>query len=402
VANLVGSTATTLTFIPNGGTFTVPTDSPENRTVDVIKRSDGSWVDDGFVPSTFFSSATDPIVLSVFFASGVDTLTTANKTLIDAQAVALLKDPSKMVDLSGYADPSNTDVFNQGLSERRAQSVADRLISQGVESYRIKVTGYGESRQTVGQPDSQQRRVDMRVFSPRTSFIVVSGTQFNDGTYFVSGIGDSTPGDNNNDSRLLFLNIVPEAAASSTIIRPVFSETATVMPRVVISNYVAKDPARVISGTDVGKFTSNVGLDFETPELSETLLDFLPAAGTDAARIVRSEGSWTDDGFATGNSIVVSGSQKNDGTFTVDHINGAPIPVSMTGSPDLFFVDSAASGGTILADQIIRVDKSWREDLFSQGQQITVTGALTQATTERSPLIPSTRIPFSPGCRERD
>ena len=375
VANMVGSTATTLTFTPNGGTFSIPTDNPEDRVVDVIKRSDGSWVDDGFVPSTFFSSTTDPIVLSVYFASGVDTLNTANKTLVDAQAVALLKDPSAMVDLSGYADPSSTDVFNQGLSERRAQAVADRLISQGVESYRIKVTGYGEGRQTVGQPDSQQRRVDMRVFSPRTSFIVVSGTQFNDGTYIVSGIGDSTPGDGSNDNRLLFLNIVPAAAATTTVIRPVFSETATVMPRVVISNYVAKDPARVISGTEVGKFTSNVGLDFETPEMSATLLDFLPATATDSARILRSEGSWTDDGFVAGDSIVVSDSASNNGTFTVDHINTAPIPVSMTATADVFFVDSDPSGGTILSDQIIRIGGSWTDDMFFPGQQIHVTGA---------------------------
>lgn len=46
--------------------------------------------------------------------------------------------------ISGYTDNTGSAEYNQELSEKRAQSVADYLIAQGVPASRIFVHGYGQ------------------------------------------------------------------------------------------------------------------------------------------------------------------------------------------------------------------------------------------------------------------
>jgi outer membrane protein OmpA-like peptidoglycan-associated protein len=65
--------------------------------------------------------------------------------------------------VEGHTDATGTDEYNQGLSERRAASVADYLVSQGVDRSRIVARGYGESRpRTVDPLDPDNRRVETR------------------------------------------------------------------------------------------------------------------------------------------------------------------------------------------------------------------------------------------------
>lgn len=69
--------------------------------------------------------------------------------------------------IMGHTDASGSDSHNQNLSERRAASVGQFLISQGVTSGRVWTTGYGES-YPVGSndtPDGRQanRRVELEL-----------------------------------------------------------------------------------------------------------------------------------------------------------------------------------------------------------------------------------------------
>ena len=42
--------------------------------------------------------------------------------------------------------PRGAEAYNQTLSEQRAQSVMDYLVSQGVDASRLESRGYGESK----------------------------------------------------------------------------------------------------------------------------------------------------------------------------------------------------------------------------------------------------------------
>lgn len=45
----------------------------------------------------------------------------------------------------GFTDRIGSDAYNRGLSEKRAQSVVDYLISKGIPSDKISARGMGES-----------------------------------------------------------------------------------------------------------------------------------------------------------------------------------------------------------------------------------------------------------------
>lgn len=67
--------------------------------------------------------------------------------------------------IAGHADSTGNDAINDPLSQRRADSVADYLVSQGVERGLVQTRGYG-SRQPVATNDTvegrrQNRRVEV-------------------------------------------------------------------------------------------------------------------------------------------------------------------------------------------------------------------------------------------------
>ena len=62
------------------------------------------------------------------------------------ELVALLaKNPQLDIQLSAHTDCQADDDYNQGLSQRRAQSAVNYLIGQGIPSDRLTAIGYGES-----------------------------------------------------------------------------------------------------------------------------------------------------------------------------------------------------------------------------------------------------------------
>ncbi|MBE3654562.1 hypothetical protein BOO92_20205 [Vibrio navarrensis] len=74
--------------------------------------------------------------------------------------------PETVVEISGHTDSKGSEAVNQRLSEQRAQSVANYLISKGVDPERItRVAGYGESLPVASNDTvsgrAQNRRVEI-------------------------------------------------------------------------------------------------------------------------------------------------------------------------------------------------------------------------------------------------
>ncbi len=63
----------------------------------------------------------------------------------------------------GHTDSTGPESYNQGLSERRAQSAANYLIDQGVSADRITTSGMGES-QPVADNSTREGRAQNRRF----------------------------------------------------------------------------------------------------------------------------------------------------------------------------------------------------------------------------------------------
>lgn len=83
---------------------------------------------------------------------------------IKALADFLNQYPSTSTVVEGHTDSVGSDVYNQGLSERRANAVREVLVNQyGVEGSRVSAVGYGESRPVADNATAEGRAINRRV-----------------------------------------------------------------------------------------------------------------------------------------------------------------------------------------------------------------------------------------------
>ena len=83
---------------------------------------------------------------NVFFATGSYKLLAKSNKALNEVASLMKADESLMLDIDGHTDDVGTNESNQTLSENRAKSVKDYLVSQGVAESRLFATGYGEEK----------------------------------------------------------------------------------------------------------------------------------------------------------------------------------------------------------------------------------------------------------------
>ena len=89
---------------------------------------------------------------------------TADSTATLEGAVKILKRSADLkVEIAGHTDSQGNEVYNQGLSERRAQAVADYLIAHGANGSNISVKGYGESDPVADNGTKEGRAANRRV-----------------------------------------------------------------------------------------------------------------------------------------------------------------------------------------------------------------------------------------------
>jgi OOP family OmpA-OmpF porin len=84
------------------------------------------------------------------------------------EAASLLSDaladcPSRSVSVEGHTDATGADDYNQGLSERRANSVMDYLAGKGVSPSRLSSKGFGDSNPIATNETREGRALNRRV-----------------------------------------------------------------------------------------------------------------------------------------------------------------------------------------------------------------------------------------------
>src|SRR5471032_154070 len=105
------------------------------------------------------------VIRDVHFEFDSAKLTAADKTKLDDIATRLKKEaPSAQLRVSGHTDSVGKDAYNQKLSERRAHSVTDYLVSAGVpRSNFVSVVGAGESQPVADNKTADGRALNLRV-----------------------------------------------------------------------------------------------------------------------------------------------------------------------------------------------------------------------------------------------
>jgi outer membrane protein OmpA-like peptidoglycan-associated protein len=101
----------------------------------------------------------------VFFDWDRADLTPRARQVVSEAAQATTRVQVTRIQVNGYTDTSGTPRYNQGLSVRRAQSVANELVRDGVPRQAISIQGFGETHLLVptadGVREPQNRRVEI-------------------------------------------------------------------------------------------------------------------------------------------------------------------------------------------------------------------------------------------------
>jgi len=82
---------------------------------------------------------------------------------LESVSIVLAEFGKTSIRVAGHTDSSGNDSYNQTLSERRASSVGQFLISHGVAAGRVMVTGYGERYPVAGNDTASGRKANRRV-----------------------------------------------------------------------------------------------------------------------------------------------------------------------------------------------------------------------------------------------
>ena len=99
----------------------------------------------------------------VTFAVDSTTISPSFRAALDEVAASLQKYPNSLVDVMGHTDSTGSDAYNLDLSRRRAESVANYLVSRGTNRARIATVGYGEQYPRADNATEQGRALNRRV-----------------------------------------------------------------------------------------------------------------------------------------------------------------------------------------------------------------------------------------------
>ncbi|WP_206023373.1 OmpA family protein [Runella sp. CRIBMP] len=85
--------------------------------------------------------------------------------------VQILKDnPTVSIELSSHTDARASESYNNKLSQNRAQSAVDYIVTKGIEKERLIAKGYGESRLIIKEAKTEEEHQKNR----RTEFTILS------------------------------------------------------------------------------------------------------------------------------------------------------------------------------------------------------------------------------------
>jgi outer membrane protein OmpA-like peptidoglycan-associated protein len=99
----------------------------------------------------------------VLFDFGKSDLTVASQQSLDKIIVVLNKYPDTNIEVQGHTDSKGSTEYNQGLSVKRATSVANYLNAKSIPDSRLTIKGYGEDAPKYTNDTEEGRTQNRRV-----------------------------------------------------------------------------------------------------------------------------------------------------------------------------------------------------------------------------------------------
>lgn len=99
----------------------------------------------------------------VLFRSAKSTLLPSAQVKLDQVAKALLSVRERNIVVEGHTDSQGSESYNQGLSERRANTVRDYLVQRGYPADRVQAHGLGKGNPIANNASPEGRANNRRV-----------------------------------------------------------------------------------------------------------------------------------------------------------------------------------------------------------------------------------------------
>ncbi|HWD21800.1 MAG TPA: OmpA family protein [Burkholderiales bacterium] len=114
------------------------------------------------------------VTLTDYFASNSATLTPAARAGIDKEVVEPMRGMSSisLIYIEGHTDRIGSPQANQRLSERRAEAVANYLVSKGADRSKIETLGLGKTNPVKSCPDQKDRKKLAECLAPNRRVVV--------------------------------------------------------------------------------------------------------------------------------------------------------------------------------------------------------------------------------------
>jgi outer membrane protein OmpA-like peptidoglycan-associated protein len=93
--------------------------------------------------------------------------------LVDVFRSLLRQNPDFQVEIASHTDARGSDVYNLNLSQRRADSVVEWLVQQGIAKERLSPHGYGETKLVNNCGNGVQCEEAQHQLNRRTEFRII-------------------------------------------------------------------------------------------------------------------------------------------------------------------------------------------------------------------------------------
>jgi outer membrane protein OmpA-like peptidoglycan-associated protein len=103
------------------------------------------------------------VTSDILFDTDSAALRSASRATLQQVAQNVAQYADEVVEVEGHTDSTGTADYNQGLSQRRADSVRNYLVDQGIPSSRVSARGYGESSPKASNDTPEGRQLNRRV-----------------------------------------------------------------------------------------------------------------------------------------------------------------------------------------------------------------------------------------------
>jgi len=119
-------------------------------------------------PATTVSVEPKPVVLNITFATNSDRIPPKYYSDLNKLGEVLALYPQTRVEIAGYTDDRGSLVYNQALSERRAESVKRYLVEHfSITPAHVGAKGYGPSTPITSNDTPEGREKNRRVQATR-------------------------------------------------------------------------------------------------------------------------------------------------------------------------------------------------------------------------------------------